>query len=111
MTELVGSRTEKAVLTSAVLCPSPSGPRRVAQGLPVSGCVDSLYACAYLSVSVLAEWAPFAESHTESRFAPPPAYLPQHLQTSQAVHCVPKNSQEFKQEPPSKVFISFRPEV
>lgn len=48
-----------------MLCPSPSGPCRVAQGLPVSGCADSLYACSCLSVSVLAEWALFAESHTE----------------------------------------------
>ena len=36
-----------------------------------SGCVDSLDTCACLSVSVLAEWGRFAESHIESRFALP----------------------------------------
>lgn len=77
MTELVRSRTERVVLTSeAVLCPSPSGHSHTTQGLPVLRvCWLPVHTCCP-SVSVLAKWGPFAESHIESRFAPPPAFFP-----------------------------------
>lgn len=52
--------------------------------LPVFLC---LFVCLCLSLSVLAKWGAFAESHIETRFAPPPALIPQRL--SDFSGCVP----------------------